>query len=220
MARGLTPLTTKTFEDLQYDSGIFIVGYDITKTPTYNAAINEIYKIIAGTPTTAGAKCLGALKGGGTYADTAVFRSVELDGMRNAFKGSMVMDSRTQKLTGTMTEMSPENLELIMPGAEIDTENSTDDMKVMRFRTYIDTEKDYIKKIGCVLEIGKGLIYIELDNALNTAGTTLTFADKGNGTLPFELTATQGEMFSKYTPCRLIWLLDRSGNVVDPGETP
>ena len=46
----------------------------------------------------------------------------------------------------------------------------------------------------------------ELENALNIAGATFTFTDKGEGTIPFEFQGHQSNALQQeYAPCTLVF---------------
>ena len=52
----------------------------------------------------------------------------------------------------------------------------------------------------------KGYVLIAIKHALNTAGATLTWTDKGEGTIPVEFTAHQdGLETDGYAPCEVIF---------------
>ena len=59
---------------------------------------------------------------------------------------------------------------------------------------------------GPLLAGNKGYVLIAIKNALNTAGATLTWTDKGEGTIPVEFTAHQdGLETDGYAPCEVIF---------------
>jgi hypothetical protein len=52
------------------------------------------------------------------------------------------------------------------------------------------------------------MMYIELQNALNTVGMTMTFADKGEGTIDVEFRGHQSDLTQmQYAPAK-IWFFD------------
>lgn len=58
--------------------------------------------------------------------------------------------------------------------------------------TAVDPETDYIEKLCWIGDLADGrLVLIELDNAFNTTDFSLTFTDKGEGTMTFEFHARQ-----------------------------
>ena len=62
-------------------------------------------------------------------------------------------------------------------------------------RTAIDPDKDYISHLQWVGDLADGrLALIELDNALNTSDFSLTFTDKGEGTMAAESHAHQDDV--------------------------
>ena len=67
-------------------------------------------------------------------------------------------------------------------------------------------DADYITSLVWVGDTSKGLVLIAIKNALNTAGATLTWTDKGEGTIPVEFTAHQdGIETDGYEPCEIVF---------------
>ena len=61
--------------------------------------------------------------------------------------------------------------------------------------TAIDPDTDYIDHLAWVGDLADGrLVLIELDNAFNTADFSLSFTDKGEGTMAFEFHARQDDV--------------------------
>ena len=75
----------------------------------------------------------------------------------------------------------------------------------IKIRTDIK-DADYIESLVWVGDTSKGYVLIAIKNALNTAGATLTWTDKGEGTIPVEFTAHQdGLETDGYAPCEVIF---------------
>ena len=65
---------------------------------------------------------------------------------------------------------------------------------------------DYLENLVWVGNTSEGIILIALKNALNTTGATLTFADKGEGTLPFEFHAHADSVEDmEYAPFEIVY---------------
>ena len=178
----VTGLTVKTFERLQLNAGVFLKEFDWTKYATLEALDAAIAEAIESD-----ANRMGATRGGGTFSATPETRNIEADGKRYNFVGSTVYDSWDIKMTGTLLEVTAENVRDVLSCADI--ENKNGEVKVLTLRTQ-PKEEDYMQLVW-VGDTSKGLVLIELKNALNTAGMQFTFADKNEGTLPFEFHAHQ-----------------------------
>ena len=195
MTTGLSP---NTFERLQLNAGAFLVDFDIDSYSTADA-LKAAIKVELNHKEHA----LGATRGGGSFVCTPSMRSVEADGKRAEYVGSMVNDGWTIKLTTTLIECTPENFKRVLVSADMETNEGK---TVLRMRTAIKDD-DYIPKLCWVGDTSNGLVVIELDNAMNISGANFTFTDKGEGTLPVEFQAHYADMIDQeYAPCRVIFL--------------
>ena len=186
-APGLTsPIRKETFENLQLNAGIFLVGFDyseIADSTAFRAAIK--------TAITGKTKILGATRGGGTFTVTREIRTPEVDGMRYGFVGSNFVDSADAYLSTTLIEVTPDSIKRTLGNAEVTTSGKKTTIKM---HTAIQDE-DYLENLVWVGDIADGrLVAITLFNALNTADFTLTFTDKGEGTLAAEFHAHQSDV--------------------------
>ena len=193
----ITGLSSLTFKRLQLNAGAFLKGFDYKqykdldalKTALAEALLDDTMRI-------------GATKGGGTFECTPEVRNIEADGKRYEFVGSTVFDSWTVKLTGTLLEIVPENLGMVIAAADVTGEKGK---RTVRARTDL-LPTDYIDKLVWIGDTSEGYILIALKNALNTSGATLTFTDKGEGTLPFEFHAHQDSVDDmEYAPFEIVY---------------
>lgn len=182
----ITSLRPETFENLQLNAGVFLVNFDAS-TFTDAATLEE--GILAALEQ--GDNILGATIGGGTFNATPSIRTIEADGMRYPVIGSTVNDMWTVKLNTTLKEVTPANFQRALISCDMDTSKAN--VTVLTVRTDIE-EKDYIPKLCWVGDTSKGFVMIELDNALNLAGASFTFTDKGEGTIPVEFQAHVSEL--------------------------
>ena len=182
----ITSLRPETFENLQLNAGVFLVNFDAS---TYTDAETLEDGILAALEQ--GDSILGATIGGGTFNATPSIRTIEADGMRYPVIGSTVNDMWTVKLNTTLKEVTPANFQRALISCDMDTSKAN--VTVLTVRTDIE-EKDYIPKLCWVGDTSKGFVMIELDNALNLAGASFTFTDKGEGTIPVEFQAHVSEL--------------------------
>ena len=198
-APGLTsPIRSETFQNLQLNAGIFIKNF------TYSSIADaSALKTAIATAITAGTDILGATRGGGTFVATREIRTPEVDGMRYGFKGSDFVDSVDAYLSTTLIEVTPDSVKACLGNATATTSGKKTTIKM---HTAIETT-DYLTNICWVGDLADGrLVLICLENALNTADFTLTFTDKGEGTLAAEFHARQAEVNDyDYAPFEIVF---------------
>lgn len=194
-----TGLRASTFENLQLNAGMFLANFDYS-TATDAATLGALLK--TEREKTSGSALIGATRGGGTFVCTPSTRSIEADGKREEWKGSSVNDGWTIKLTTTLLEINATNLKRSFGTADV---TDTEKKHTIKIRTDIK-DADYIESLVWVGDTSKGYVLIAIKNALNTAGATLTWTDKGEGTIPVEFTAHQdGLETDGYAPCEVIF---------------
>jgi hypothetical protein len=194
-----TGLRASTFENLQLNAGMFLANFDYS-TATDAATLGALLK--TEREKTSGSALIGATRGGGTFVCTPNTRSIEADGKREEWKGSSVNDGWTIKLTTTLLEINATNLKRSFGTADV---TDTEKKHTIKIRTDIE-DADYIDSLVWVGDTSKGYVLIAIKNALNTAGATLTWTDKGEGTIPVEFTAHQdGLETDGYAPCEVIF---------------
>lgn len=194
-----TGLRASTFENLQLNAGMFLANFDYS-TATDAATLGALLK--TEREKTSGSALIGATRGGGTFVCTPNTRSIEADGKREEWKGSSVNDGWTIKLTTTLLEINATNLKRSFGTADV---TDTKKKHTIKIRTDIK-DADYIDSLVWVGDTSKGYVLIAIKNALNTAGATLTWTDKGEGTIPVEFTAHQdGLETDGYAPCEVIF---------------
>lgn len=194
-----TGLRASTFENLQLNAGMFLANFDYS-TATDAATLGALLK--TEREKISGSALIGATRGGGTFVCTPNTRSIEADGKREEWKGSSVNDGWTIKLTTTLLEINATNLKRSFGTADV---TDTEKKHTIKIRTDIK-DADYIESLVWVGDTSKGYVLIAIKNALNTAGATLTWTDKGEGTIPVEFTAHQdGLETDGYAPCEVIF---------------
>lgn len=194
-----TGLRASTFENLQLNAGMFLANFDYS-TATDAATLGALLK--TEREKTSGSALIGATRGGGTFVCTPNTRSIEADGKREEWKGSSVNDGWTIKLTTTLLEINATNLKRSFGTADV---TDVEKKHTIKIRTDIK-DADYIESLVWVGDTSKGYVLIAIKNALNTAGATLTWTDKGEGTIPVEFTAHQDGLGTDgYAPCEVIF---------------
>lgn len=195
----ITPCRTETFQNLQLNAGAFLIDFDYS---TYNDA--TALRTALATALQDSSKLLGATRGGGTFVVTSEIREPDVDGKRYRFKGGAFVDSVDAQLSGTLVEIRPEVFAKVLATGESTTSGQK---TTVRMHTAIQNT-DYINSLVWVGDMSDGgLVLIALKNALNNNGMTLTFSDKGEGTIPFEFHAYQNTVEDyDYAPFEVIFL--------------
>lgn len=197
----MTALRSATFENLQLNAGVFLVGFDANQYEDADALENAVLAALDDE-----SKILGATVGGGTFVAEQNLREIEADGARDPFVKSTVNDGTICRLTTTMKEITPDNFARSLGSCEIDA--TAEHKTVLKIKNDIEPAH-YIPRLSWVGDTSSGYVLIELDNALNIAGTTLTFTDKGEGSIPVDFRAHRNNATDrKYAPCR-IFFFDR-----------
>lgn len=178
-----SPIRAETFQKLQLNAGIFLKNLDYSSIADASALKTAIASAVS-----AGTTILGATRGGGTFTVTRELRTPEVDGMRYPFKGSDFVDSVEAYLSTTLVEVTPSNIKDTLGNATATTSGKKTTIKM---HTAVQ-DSDYISSLTWVGDLADGqLVAITLKNALNTADFSLTFTDKGEGTLAAEFHARQ-----------------------------
>lgn len=199
-APGMTsPIRTEAFQNLQLNAGIFLANFDHASIADADALKTAIAAAV-----TAGDKIFGVTRGGGSFTVTKELRTPEVDGVRYAFKGQDFVDSVDAYLSGTLLEVNPQNMKRLLGTGETETSGKK---TTVTMHTAVDASTDYIDSLIWVGDIANGgLIMIELDNAFNTSDFSLTFTDKGEGTMTFEFHARQSDVMQyDEAPFRVIF---------------
>ena len=199
-APGLTsPIRSEAFQNLQLNAGCFLVDFDHSAITDATALKTAIKTAISDMT-----KILGVTRGGGTFTVTREIRTPEVDGMRYPFKGADFVDSADAYLSGTLLEVVPDNFKRLLGTGESVTSGKK---TTVTMHTAINTDTDYIDKLCWVGDLADGrAVLIELDNAFNTSDFSLTFTDKGEGTMTFEFHARQENVDDyDYAPFRVIF---------------
>lgn len=181
----VTGLTVETFKRLQLNAGIFLKNFDWTQYTTIETLAEAIEAAATNTENR-----LGATRGGGSFVATPETRNIEADGKRYEFIGSTVYDSWEIRMTGTLLETTPGNVRDVLSTADMKEQSAG--VTVLTLRTQ-PKEEDYMR-LTWIGDTSEGFVLIDLKNALNTAGMNFTFADKGEGTLPFDFRAHQDKV--------------------------
>lgn len=187
-APGMTsPIRPAAFENLQLNAGIFLEDLDYSSITDASALKTAIASAI-----TAGTTILGVTRGGGSFTVSKETRTPEVDGGRYPFKGSDFVDSVDAYLSGTLLEVNPTNFKRLLGTGSVATSGKK---TTVTMHTAVNPDTDYIDSLCWIGDLADGrLVLIELDNAFNTSDFSLTFTDKGEGTMSFEFHARQASV--------------------------
>lgn len=207
----ITGLRPDTFQHLQLNAGVFLKNFDYSQFADFDALQTAILAALD-TPE----QVLGATVGGGSFVAEPTIRQIEADGMRAPIIGSTVNDMWTVKLTGTMKEITPQNMKDALITGELTT---TGNVTKLKFRNDI-LARDYIPSLCWVGDTSdEGAVLINITNALNLTGANFAFTDKGEGSLPFEFQAHQADLKeSQYAPVEIVFFKGANAPAPEPPE--
>lgn len=192
----LTGLHTATPERLQLGAGVFLRNFSLDGA---ESAAQLKKRIAAAIVSDSGV--MGATRGGGTFTCTPMLRSIEADGVRTPFVGGTVNDGWQVRLTGTLLEVTPDNVASLLLCADV---TRSGNVTTVEAREDI-AEGDYIPHLCWVGDTARGLVAIELTGVLNRRGAVFTFRDKGEGELPFEFQAHAEDLQQEKAPFRVVF---------------
>lgn len=176
----ISAVTAETINNLSPDAGILLKNFN------YDSATDaESLLALIDAEDAIKNNWLGATKGGINIQENRSFWTPEFDGKRMPFKGDKYFESAEPKITGTLVEISPENVKMASGAASVET---TGGVTVVQPHASIQIG-DYLDNVVWVTNHGsKGLYLVELQNALCVSGINSQSTDKDILTIPFEFT--------------------------------
>lgn len=169
MARRVKPYSgynQTTPDKLLLDAGAVFINFT-PGTDTYESA-------------KAAGKCLGATQKGSEFSAVPQFRRMEIDGVHTRTIGDTLIDGWDVYLKTTLVEMTSDNIKKALGVGNISTGTPTGYDKIQG-RDTIETT-DYISNVTFVGNIlgETDPIIIQVFNAFNESGLTITNEDKNN----------------------------------------
>ena len=169
-----TGFNSNTANNLLLDAGAFFINFD-PEVDTYDSA--------------KATKLLGATRGGGEFKAAMTVRQIEVDGVKGRAKGLEVNDAWDVYIKATVLEVNQSTLAKALASATV-TSYSTASKPVTGYK-YIEGNNDIavsdyltnITWIGKISGQNDKPVIIQVFNALNTEGLTLTVADKNEATM-------------------------------------
>lgn len=162
--------TADTADNMLLDAGAFFLNFEVG-TDTYESA------------RTAG-KLLGATRGGGEFKAGMNIRTIEVDGVKGRAKGLERNDGWEIYLKATVLEITKETIKKALASAKETAGQSGDAYDTIEGNNEIELA-DYIDNVtwvGCLAGSSEPVI-IQVYNALNTEGLTLSVTDKNESTV-------------------------------------
>lgn len=171
MPKRTTGITSTSLSNFVIDAGAVYVNY---------GEVNE--------------RLLGATRGGNTFTVEAEMREMEIDGVRQAVKGTKRIISVVASITVNLLELTAENLALSLTGSELGSYTQepavtpTHDT-IRRIREI--GNMDYITNIAVVGKVNNatenfiGIIY----NALSSGGLEIAMEDESEASIELTFTA-------------------------------
>jgi len=191
--------------------GAFYFGIDTSLiTPTTTA---EEFGVILQTALEGG-KCIGVTEGDGTFSLVPTFREITMAGVTSPVVGSQVLQRWDVFLAGTAKEMTLLNLKRLLVTPRIVT--ATGALTVSN--TLLPCH--YIPHFSWAGMYNDGdLLYIDLENVLNTAGFVAGLPAEGEMTAPFEFHAFQADLANMQNVPVNIWQFEWATPIDDECES-
>lgn len=170
MANTFTGFSESTAENLLLDAGAFFVNFTVG-TDTYESARTS-------------GKLLGATRGGGEFKASMTVRQIEVDGVKGRAKGLETNDAWDVYLKATVLEVNKETLAKALTSTVVSTSTVATGYSEIVGNNNIDIE-DYLDNITWVGKIAGSdePVIVQVFNALNTDGLSLSVADKNEATM-------------------------------------
>ena len=188
--------TSKTPDRKQLDAGAVFVNFD-PETDTYDSAV-------------AAGKLLCCTSGGSNFSAVPTLRTSQADGMKGKVKGLVEVESWAISLVVNSLEFSKAVIEAAVITA---TTTVTELFEKIQAKNYI-CDDAFITNITWVGRIkgSSNPVYIQLFNALNTAGLAFTAADGADTIVPLTFEGHY-DADTIDTPPYLIWLPKEEGSI-------
>lgn len=156
--------TNETTEHLLLDAGAFFKNFD-KESDTYETAV-------------AAGKLIGATKDGGEFQAKPEIRQIQVDGVKGAAKGLDVVDSWAVYIKANVLEIKKDTIVSALCSANVDTLSDNEyDIITAKNEMSVDDYIDNITWVG-TLSGSENPVIIQIFNALDTEGLTLTTKDK------------------------------------------
>lgn len=193
----MTPIREETFQNMIFDAGILLKNFDYS-TAKDAASLAALVKAAKDS----GTGLLGATKGGVNPQTNFEFWEPEPDGKRMSFKGAKRLSNADCVISGTLVEMTPDNVRDVLTLADKSGEGS---VVTVQPRFSIQ-EGDYIDSLVWIGNWGsEGLCLVDLKNAVCTVGLNSQTTDKDVGTLPFEFHGHADSVSSTELPIKYLF---------------
>lgn len=187
-----TGFNSKTAERLLLDAGAFYLNVDMTDPDPLSTGV-----------------LIGATRDGGEFTATPEIRMIPIDGIKGRAKGLSVIDSWEVMIKANLLEITSDSLKIALTSAK-----KTTGTGVLEGYDIIEANNkisliDYIDNVtwvGTLSGIDNRPVIIQVFNALNTTGLTLSTKDKDEAVISLEFvghydtTSLQTPPFKKFFP--------------------
>lgn len=167
--KGLTGVREDTATKLQLDAGIFLKKFNVEENSFQDTDV------------------LFATRGGGSFSAVPTIHQASADGAPTNYKGLDRIDEWVVTLSATALDFTKDVIKLALGANVKDEASGTHFDKLTVGNTITDTDYQELWWVGA-LSNGK-YVAICIKNAMNKAGASWTFADKGEATTALTFTA-------------------------------
>lgn len=184
---------------LELGAGVFLLGLDLDAARSAADLRGQIADALADDR-----KTLGLTTGGGWFRCVPALRAPGEDARRPPTLDGLLLDGWTVTLSGSLMELNAGRVAALLPGCEVSRVG-----RVAQLRPGAALDPGcYLPRLCWVGDTTRGLVAIELSNALNVGGAAFHFVERGEGAMPFEFRAHQAAPGDGRAPCRVMFLED------------
>lgn len=193
----LTGVNPNTMNNLLLGAGVFLKNFtfdDATDADKLRALVLAALQNDA--------HILGATAEGSQFICQPQLHAIGANGVRQPYVGGVLCDGWQVRLIGTLLEVTPDNLSLLLA---MGTAVHQGDVTTVTVRSQPCAE-DHLHNLCWIGRHGSGYLLIELLGAMNMTGVTLHMRDKAEGTMPFDMHAhALTPQDQDAAPCRMVF---------------
>lgn len=192
----ISPITPQSPNHLQLGEGVLLLDLNLDELVAASQPASALADMLTNSH-----GLLGATRAGCLLDCSPQLTDLEAGARRTPRAGTLLYSGWRVTLSGTLLELTPGNLNLLLAGARV---TSTDSAATLTLPSSAQPASG--PTLYWVGRLGQGLLVVELRNVLPIKGVTLRPGLRGEGEISFTLQAQQGEEDGDLAPLRMLWL--------------
>ncbi len=192
----ISPITPQSPHHLQLGEGVLLLDLNLDELASAAHPASALAAMLADSH-----GLLGATRAGCLLDCSPQLTDLEGGARRTPRAGTLLYSGWRVTLSGTLLELTPGNLTLLLAGARV---NATTTAATLTLPSSAQPASG--PTLYWVGRLGQGLLAVELRNVLPLKGITLRPGLRGEGEISFSLLAQQGEADGDLAPLRMLWL--------------